>query len=216
MWLYETFKKTCEIIAKEQGIFLGKRVKSKEQLYDLLSEKLNLSRDVIKKWTQPNSKGPSNPTDLKNVEDLLGIKLWNYSDCRFPSIQYSEQCKHNTQKCYILLKDYLNSEDVEDESYYIKVRFEIDKLKIAIPDNIFSQIIEFIDKEIKPIIYNPEEVFASLYTEKYGVMGNDGTFHIKDESALYQILGKHIEIIIDIEKKLDEFALTVLSPVLSK
>lgn len=153
---------------------------------------------------------------LKDVENLLGLELWDYSDCMVPYTQYSDVSKMSIQKCYDILKDYLHSDDVENEECYVEMRMEIDKLKISIPNDIFQKIVEFIDKEIDPIIYESDKVFASLYTEEYGFMDGAGVFHIKGEEEFKQILGKHIEIMIGIENKLDEFAVSELAPILSK
>lgn len=216
MWNSKLFNETCNKIVKEQGAFEGELVSSKEFLYVKIADALNVSNELVKKWTQSKSKGPREQDTLKKLEDLLGIELWDYSDCKIPYVKYSESCKRSIQKCYDILKDYLHSDEVENESNYAQMRLEIDKHKISIPDDIFKQIINFIDEKIEPIIYDYEKVFASLHTEEYGYTDDSGVFHVKGEKEFIQILGKRIQIIMDIEGQLDEFVMKVLSPILTE
>lgn len=214
MWNRELFNKVCNEIVKQQS-FRGKAIFSKENLYECLAEEetINVSPETIKKWTQRNSKGPRNPEDLKAIEELLGVQFWSDNNLQIPTVQYSDITKQNIQKCFSIIKNYLESWEVEDESRYAEMTVAIDRLKVAIPKDIFDKIMDFIKCEIAPLVYEHDTIFSSMYKEEYGHYDENHVFVIKD-GKLNKVLEEYLKIVMDVEKRFDEFSTKELSPIL--
>ena len=213
MWCRDKFNDVCSKI-KEQGEFHGYPIYSKEELYEKIADEIHIPKERIKKWTQQGSKGPRNPEDLKAIEELFGISFWNYSDYQSPYNSCSDFSKKSTQKCYQIIKKYLQSWDLENESRLVKMVGKIDKLRVSIPPDIYKKIQKFITEEIDALTYDYENIFSAMYNEEYGFFDEDHVFHIKGEKEFNQMLGEYLKVVHNVETRLDEFAMKELSPVI--
>lgn len=100
--------------------------------------------------------------------------------------------------------EYLHYDDIESENVYCSMRNEIDIRRFAIPEDIYSKIEYIADKLLQPIIYD-KNFFETLHTPDIGYFNNEGIFQIDSDESLIKFMAKFFEIIIRIEKELDEF-----------
>lgn len=211
----------AEIIKKiaRQGILDGNKVNTKEDVYKYLSEKLFVSYHTVKGWTRAASHGPGDKETLKNLEKLFGVSL-EIADTKkekgdtVMGNRYSDFVKRQIMECYTLMKDYLRSENVEDENTYCEMRSEMDKRKIAIPKSVYEKITNFANEHLDPIIYDEKNTFASLYTEDIGYYDKKGVFHTRSEEKTIEFCGRFLDILLKIEQELDDFAMKELYPIL--
>lgn len=118
-------------------------------------------------------------------------------------------------ECYSFMKKYLHSQYVSNEEEYLELRRRLTRRKIGIPKDVYAKIEEFVDQNFAPIVYNHMETFAACYTEHIGVMDEDGVFHVPgNKIEAYRSLFNGI--INDIEKRLQEFAIKELYPLVAK
>lgn len=218
MWNSDLYNKTLKAI-KEQGVFKGHLVKSKETLYRLLGEELHVSYHAVKGWTRKDSNGPGDEEVLKDLKNLLGADMTKFiedihKEEKNVSTTYSDFVKENIQKGYDLMIDYITSDDVEDENEYCKMRAELSKLQIVIPTEIFDKMEKCADDLLEPIIYDHDNFFAELYTEELGYFDEDHAFHLKSEEATFKHMGLFLEKIWDVQKKIERFGMEELYPVL--
>ncbi len=115
---------------------------------------------------------------------------------------------------YCLMKDYLYQGDVEDEECFCDMRYEVEKLKMLIPDCLFKEIDEFIDETLAPIVYDHDTVFADCMTDDIGYFDEDGSFHIHDEETMTKFAMNFHKVIYEIGQELDEFAMKTMRPYL--
>lgn len=214
MFNKELFNQKCTEIVKE-GCFQGHNISNKTELFDIIGEKLHLSGETIKKWCHRGKYIPGNPDYLNDLENLIGVKLWNYKNPKISHPPYSQTCQNSISECYSILKHYVNSDNAEDEEHYLSMRLEIETLKLALPTELFNKIITFIESEISPLVYEQDTIFASMYSEEYGFVDDNGIFNIKGEDEFIQMIGKYIQVMIGVEEKLEAFSVQEFFPILS-
>lgn len=217
MWNRELFNKIISELKKKKSID-GNLVNSKEEIYDYLSKKLFVSVDTVKSWTRPHSRGPRDKKVIKELEELLGMNLLTYieiDEMEDRDDSYSDFVKKNIFECYSLMKNYLHSDDIEEEETYCIMRFELEKKRISIPKHIFKKISDFADEYLDPIIYDYDNLFKECYASDIGYYEND-VFHIYTEEGTMKHIGRFFNKIIEIENKLDDFAMNELYYILIK
>lgn len=199
--------------------FKGHRVKNKEAVYRLLSELLHVSYSTVKGWNRENTTGPGDEDVLRKLEELLGTTLTTDMIVEEEEIgemtaRYSEFVKENIMKCYDLIMEYLHSEEIESEEVFCKMRNALNRYKVGIPKVIFDKIEDCVDTYVEPMIYD-ENFWAELYTEDIGYYEEDGkTFHLRSEDAIFKQAGLFYSKILEVEKKVEEFAMKELYPIL--
>ena len=221
MWDVRKYKGIIDTIKKD-GTFLGSDISSKEDIYKLIAERLFVDTETAKSWTRPTSNGPGSDNVIAELENLLGIpegelgRRENKQDMNNEKqhMGLSDYNKEAIHKCYILMKTYLHDDDVEDEDCFSKMYEEVEKNRIAIPAEIYIQIKECIDELLAPIVYEHDDVFYRCYTDDLGHVGDDGSFHINDEEALKKTIMYHMMTLVEIEEKVDQFAMEHLYPVM--
>lgn len=218
MWNRKKYNAMLTNIAEKRQ-FKGCYVKNKEALYCLLSEKLFVSYDTVKGWTRAKSNGPGERRILEKLEELLETKLTvddvaQKEERERQITNYSDFVKSNIKKCYDLMMDYLNSDYYEEEDVYCKMRAEMRKYRIGIPENLFAKIEECADMYLDPIIYDHANFFAELYTEDMGYFDEEGIFHLKDEASTLKHLGLFLEKMTSIQNEIENFAMRELYPIL--
>lgn len=218
-WNVELYRKLIKNAADQKKVD-GTAVKNKEAVYMYLCNKLNMSYDTVKGWIRWNSNGPGDPERLLQLEEIFGTKLTEEvkenKEMTMENIEYSDFVKEQIMDCYSLMKDYIVSEDVQDENAYCEMRAEMGKKCIAIPSAIYKKIDDFANENLDPIIYDYENTFAECHTSDMGHYDEDGTFHIETEEQLYKQAGVFMNILMSIEDKLDDFAMRELYPILAK
>ena len=208
---------------KETKHWNGHEIKSKEDVYKLLSQEVHLSVDAVKSWTRPNSNGPGDELTLRKLEELLGVKLTKQGEVQEEKMMeenemqentYSDFIKQNIKECYLLMIDYLHAEGVEDENVYCSMRAEMRKYKVCIPNEIFEKIEACADQFLDPIIYDEENFFAELHSEELGFYDDEHCFHPKDENATFKHIGMYLEKIMWVEEQIEQFGMKELYPIL--
>lgn len=215
MWKYDVFNQCCIEIKKRRS-FLNEHPSTFDAICRIIGEHVNVSKDVVHKWRF--EKGP-HPTDLsiiKTVENLLGVPLWDFSDCRLLEEVYSESCKNNLQACYSLMKDYLQPHNMNDDKAYQALLRNIDKHKLAIPENVYKKIIDFTKTELSILTNATDRFYPLLDAESYGVIDENGIFTPYDQNSYNAFLSEHLNILTHIERKLDTFASLHIAPILKQ
>lgn len=219
VWDAQKFKRI--LIKADKAHKVGNfEFEDKGELYDYLSKEISSAPNTIEYWKCKDSNGPQNLDTIKQLEEIFGVSLrrevddYNEDEERKLMGKHSDFVKKQIHLAYREIKDYLHSEDIEDEDIYIKMRNRLDYLKISIPKDIYGKIVDFADEYLEPIIYENDKVFANFYTEDIGHMGDDGSFHIDTKEQFLKLYGRFIEVIINIENKFDEFAMNELYPIL--
>ena len=77
MWNREKYCKRISQIVLE-GMFNDSIVKSKEDVYRILSEELFVSYYTVKGWTRESSNGPGDVRTLKQLQSLLAVSLFDF------------------------------------------------------------------------------------------------------------------------------------------
>ena len=175
------------------GNLCGKEVRSLDDINSIIAEQLGYDKDTVRKWRYYNSTGPGDTTIIHKLESLLNCKLYELSakESNDISKEYTEYAKANINQGYILMKDYITSEDVDSEDYFECFLRNFEKLRACIPTEVFVKMEDFVHQNFEPIIYQPEKIFP----------GNNL------ETDLLKIHG--------INKLLDEFAEKELNPIIT-
>ena len=200
--------------AFEQGKLGDEEISSKQDIYEYIEKNLFRSNETIRKWASPKSNGPKEPQDIKKLEEIFGVSLRQENGETSVSVS-SDFVKSNILNAYSIIKDYLMSEEPENEECFIKMCNSIEKMKISFPDSLYEQIQNFIKNNLQPMVYDYETVFHEEHSEEYGEWGEDGTFIIKGPDCKYyfmKMMEIHIKTIMEIEQKFDDFAIKYMRP----
>lgn len=213
IWNAKLFRDVINEAKKNESRLGANNVKTKREIHEYLAEELHVSTHAIEKWKCPNSNGPSEPEIVKQLEGIFGVSLTlevcnplqeKEDDIIRLNSNYSDFVKENIFACYKLMMEYLHSDYIESEDTYCSMRNEIDIRSLAIPKDIYSKIEYIADKLLQPIIYD-KNFFETLHTPDIGYFNNEGIFQIDSDESLIKFMAKFFEIIIRIEKELDEF-----------
>jgi len=214
-WNYMEYRSILEKIKKRNELFLGQQVTSKDDIYHVLADKLSYSFHTVKSWTRPRSNGPT-PEALENLENLLEIKFKGLSE---KSTEKKEEIYMKTLpnishqalfEIYNLVKDYFRDEQMQEEDCFAQLWGNLDRYKIILPASIHKTIMDYIDTNIAPIIYEPEKTYPDCFTEKCGHHDKErNTFVIDD---IEEITKRFILTTIKLEEEFDQFFLETLTP----
>lgn len=106
MWDYQYYNsKICEI--KQKRYFHGKYVKSKEDIYKIIANILNLSKDTVKSWTRPNSNGPK---DILPLAGILGV-----------DVKYLDPFIDNESKSFAQIATSIIFRCLQENKYYLSL-----------------------------------------------------------------------------------------------
>lgn len=220
MW-NEKFYKVALRKIKDEGFINKQPVNTLEDIYEVLSKILNYSADTIKGWGRPKSTGPMDVELYARLEELLCVPAGSLSkekeeteEVKVQKPMLSDFNKNVILHCYEIMKDYLHDEEMENENCFSDMYAEIEKLRIAIPQDVYDKICTFIDENLAPIIYERIETFSECYTEKIGFFNEDGVWQVKTEEGMKEMCMAFLMKTMEIEQHLDEFAMTELHPLL--
>lgn len=131
------------------------------------------------------------------------------------NIVLTEFSKNAVWECYKLMKDYLHDDEVESQKCFSKMFEEIDKLKIAIPKEVYRKIEQFMDDKLAPIVFEPKETFRGCYSDDIGFYNDKGQWEIRDDEGMKNLCRTFMLKLMDIEDELDAFAMEELHPLLA-
>lgn len=224
MWDVENYKAAITA-TKKNGILMDDKVKTKENVYELLAEKIHCSKDTVKSWSRSSNNGPNDNDMIVSLEKVLGIPEGLLGRREEKKMEKDDKMKKEEQEvrltdfnkqaihsCYMLMKDYIHSDEVENEDCFAKMCAEVDKYRIAIPQEIYEEINQCIDAFLAPIVYEYHDTFAQCFTDDIGYFDNDGVWNIKDEEAGRKSCMYFLMKLVEIEKSVDNFAMEKLYP----
>jgi hypothetical protein len=218
MWNVQKYKEVIRRTAKDE-IFTndnGKKIKTREELYCYLGQKLYMNHETVKSWSRVNSKGPGEENVKAKLETLLGVSFDDNEKEREEEnimVVYSEFVKGNIMGMYNVVRDYITEGELESEELYCEMCSKMDAFKIGVPKKIYELIKGFVDKELDPIIYD-NEYWADLHSSELGSFNEEGIFCLKDENATRMQIGRFLEKVFQIEKRFEEFGMKELYPIL--
>jgi|GEM_PF-701528 hypothetical protein len=104
-----------------------------------------------------------------------------------------------------LLKKCIDFDNIENADFIYKNLDLINSYKRALSDKMCKQLDKFIEETIQPIIEN-EDYFSFLNREEFGSYNDEGVFVLNSEHSAKMMIALFFEHIIELDKKLDEFA----------
>lgn len=124
---------------------------------------------------------------------------------------FNKQCLF---ECYTLMKDCVNPEHIEDEDFICSAFSKIEGYKIVLPTDIYNQMNNFIRENLYPITDDPD-FFSSTHLPEFGAFDEEkGSFVVNSEESLKKIMVNFFQLSIDLERKIDGFAMKHLRPYL--
>lgn len=88
---------------------------------------------------------------------------------------------------------------------------KIKSMKPFLPTSVYNSFSHIIEKEIAPIIDNPDYL-SNIMTSEIGFLNDDGHFEFKGEYEFNLFFAKLCQLSINLEKNIQEWACTELSP----
>ena len=207
----------------EMGELNGEMVLNKRELYEKIGYALGFSPDTVKFWQREKSNGPDSgkPEYLKKLEDFLGLptgallKQTSMEEekteekrmlCRVNDFQ-----KQQIMEIYEALKSLVSEMKFGDEDEYYRVRGEIERKKLILSDDLFKEIMQFVDDVVEEYVYDAEE---PVFTEEEAEYDEKGVMNIKTDAGLKKLMIKFLENLQELDEKIDQFAEERLKPYL--
>ena len=199
----------------------GDRISSKQQLYVRIGEALHVSPDTVKYWQRDKSSGPDprTPELLKELEDYLGypdalqkkinIEEEKTEDKRMDTV--SEFQKQQIMECYERLRKFVSDMDIEDENVYYDIRNMIEVKKIALPIAVYEAMLNFMDHDVEPYVF---EDTTEIFSEEEAKRNEKGIVEIKSEQAFQKLMVRFMEKLSELDEKIEAFAERELKPYL--
>lgn len=103
--------------------------------------------------------------------------------------------------CYKLLEECIDFEHIENREFICKNLNMVMDYQYKIPKKVHSDIWKFIEKEIKPIIFDTD-YFQFLHREEYGNVDERGHIVINSEASLESIIFLMYEHSLELNRKL--------------
>lgn len=218
-WNPKAFEAIVNQTVKE-GIFQGKSVTCKRDIYKVLKEKLCRQDTTFDKWEK--DRGPGSDLEMiRKLEELFGVREGAFETDKKQedeemkkSMVLSDVNKTAIFNTYCFMKDYLHNDELESEECLAYMWHQVEKQKILIPPSLYNKIDEFIKKWLAPIVYENSVVYADCYTEDLGFFDEEGVFVTHDEDAAKILMKNYLLKTISIEQELDMFAEKELQPFL--
>lgn len=89
---------------------------------------------------------------------------------------------------------------------------KIERTKPFLPSNVYDSFMNVINENIRPIIDDNDTFLSSLHTPDIGFFNDDGNFEFKGEYELKLFFAKLCQLSLDLERRVEEWACSVLSP----
>ncbi len=122
---------------------------------------------------------------------------------------FNKQCIY---ECYSLLRDCV-AEKIANKGHVATAFRKVEQYRITLPSDLYERIYNFMRENISPIIENPD-FFSAIYSPEYGNYNDDGDFVVNSEESLNKQFLTLVSISIDLENKIDAFAMEYMRPYL--
>ena len=185
-WDWEKFGSACSIASNIRNI-------SKEELFQMLSEKLHLSPRAIKGYQTPNCKGPS-ADRARILKEYFGTDVFQNDAEASQLIRHltdsddlptcSDFSKKHILESLTLIRRHLYSNRVLDENTYYDLLVSLEEHTPAIPEAIAAKINSFVEEQLKPLIFDTDNVF-SVCRQVDGHEDENGVFVVEDSNAFF-------------------------------
>ena len=185
-WDWEKFGSACSIASNIRNI-------SKEELFQMLSEKLHLSPRAIKGYQTPDSKGPS-ADRAQILEDFFGTGFFQNDAEALQLIQHLTSVENlpacsDFSKTHILetltqIRRYVYSGRLLNEDYYYHLMMSIEEHTPAIPEVIKAKINGFVEIHLRPLVFDTDNVFSAC-RKVDGHEDENGVFVVEDTKAFW-------------------------------
>lgn len=109
------------------------------------------------------------------------------------------------KKMYEFVKEFEGGEN--DEEKLVELKWDIKKLKAGISSEIYSKIDGFVEEVLEPMVYEYDIVFEKV--NSHAEVKNN-TLDFGDKENFIKAMGDFVEILLQIENRLDEFVMTEL------
>lgn len=128
--------------------------------------------------------------------------------------QLTDFTKNCIFQCYNLMRDCTDTDNIENTEFIYSVFRKIERYKVTIPMEIYNNINNFVEETLYPIVDDPD-FFSSTTLPEYGSFDEErGSFVVNSEESLKKIMISFFQISIDMERKVDDFAMKHLRPYL--
>ena len=214
VWNHSLYKELLKETKKRRTLFEKGDVKTYTDIYAGIADELKLEISTVRNWTCKDSGGPGRQSDYKKLGDIFGIDpgmlLCEESeeiklDEQKEDVYMTEFCKKNIFECYKLMKNFVTNMEIEDEDKYGELLSAIKTYEVAIPENVYRKIENFVNDVLGKEI-------DRIYRES-----DDSIQDIKlDEVESMKMLGRFMEKIWEMDQKLEKFGTEELRPMLIK
>ena len=119
--------------------------------------------------------------------------------------------KQQIMEIYEALKSLVSEMKLGDEDEYYRIRWGIERKKMILPDNLFKEIMQFVDDVVEEYVYDAEE---PVFTEEEAEYDENGVMNIKTDAGLKKLMIKFLENLQELDEKIDQFAEERLRPYL--
>ena len=213
-------------LIKKTGEFKGQAVRSKSWLHVMIGEALGISPETVKGWERENSNGPDPriPGLLDGLEAYLELPKGGLRKGISEPIKTNEEerkimntttdfQKQQIMECYERLRKFVSDMDIEDENVYYDIRNMIEVKKIALPTAVYEAMMNFMDHDVEPYVF---EDTTEIFSEEEAKRNEKGIVEIKSEQAFQKLMVRFMEKLSELDAKIETFAESELKPYLER
>ena len=119
--------------------------------------------------------------------------------------------KQQIMECYERLRKFVSDMDIEDENVYYDIRNMIEVKKIALPTAVYEAMMNFMDHDVEPYVF---EDTTEIFSEEEAKRNEKGIVEIKSEQAFQKLMVRFMEKLSEMDEKIEAFAERELKPYL--
>lgn len=127
---------------------------------------------------------------------------------------YSDFTKKNIMKCFNRMLKCVERRNLGNEEVYLKMCIAIQKRQVALPKDIYKKMNDFVEQNLKPIVYD-RDYWKVLDKEEWGSYDENGEFQLKNKEAGAEQCKMYEKMVYTIQDKVTEFGMKELYPVLT-
>lgn len=165
------FSQLVSYLVKNAKELNGEYYRTRKELYQILGTACCTEPETVRSWTRPG-RAP-NPTSLVRLENLLQVKpgffeigddevqstIKNYTFKKEEVKMISEISDFTKSKIFelnTLLREYFQDMDTTENRLY-ELSWQVDGLRIALPENVYKNTDQFIQDELTEFITDTRE-----------------------------------------------------------
>lgn len=165
------FSQLVSHLVKNAKELNGEYYRTRKELYQILGTACCTEPETVRSWTRPG-RAP-NPTSLVRLENLLQVKpgffeigddevqstIKNYTFKKEEVKMISEISDFTKSKIFelnTLLREYFQDMDTTENRLY-ELSWQVDGLRIALPENVYKNTDQFIQDELTEFITDTRE-----------------------------------------------------------